>query len=113
VSKDQGEINSHNIGNNYFSDIENGAAIRHNILIISRNEKIHTSLRATLQNFFLNGKGIDIYAARDLEEAKSVATQNPDVILVVIDDNIQVNGTYKIFVDYIRKELNNENCYHF
>ncbi len=110
MSTDQGEINSYDISKNFYSDIENGAATRHNILIISRNEKVHASLRTTLQNFFLNGKGIDIYAARDLEEAKSVATKHPDVILVVIDDDIQVNGTYKIFVNYLRKELNNENC---
>ena len=110
MSTDQGEMNSYNISNNYYSDTENEAAIRHNILIVSRNEQIHTSLRTTLQNFFLNGKGIDIYAARDLQEAKNIASQNPDVILVVIDDNIQVNGTYQVFVNYMRKELNNQNC---
>jgi len=110
VSTDQGEMNSYNISNNCYSDTENEAAIRHNILIVSRNEQIHKSLRATLQNFFLNGKGIDIYAARDLQEAKNIASQNPDVILVVIDDNIQVNGSYQFFVNYMRKELNNQNC---
>ena len=79
MSSNQGEINSYNISYNFYSVTDNDAAIRHNILIVSRNEKIHTSLCATLQNFFLNGKSIDIYAARDLEEAKFVAAQNPDI----------------------------------
>lgn len=110
MSTDQGEINSYNISNNCYSDTENEVATRHNILIVSRNEEIHISLRATLQNFFLNGKGIDIYAARDLQEAKSIVSQNPEVILVVIDDNVQVNGSYQVFVNFMRNKLNNQNC---
>lgn len=110
MSINQGEIHSYITSNNFYSGAETKATSNHNIIIVSQNERIHAALIETLQNFYLNGKGIDIYAARDLSEAKSIANQNPDVVLVVIDDNIQVNGSYKIFVDFVRKELNNENC---
>jgi signal transduction histidine kinase len=110
VSTDQGELNSFNVSNDVFSGINKSPVERHNVIIVSRNEKIHAALRETLQNFFMNGKGIEIYSAHDLVEARSIAAQNPDIALVVIDDNIQVNGSYQIFVNFVRNELSNKNC---
>lgn len=110
MSTDQGDINGYNIGNNFHAEANKGTVLKHNIIIVSRNEKIHAALSETLQNFSLNGKGIDIFKAHDLQEAKSITTQYPEIILVIIDDNIQVNGSYKVFVDYVRNTLNNKNC---
>jgi signal transduction histidine kinase len=71
---------------------------------------IHQELGRTLQHFSLNGRGIRILSAVDLKEAQYHAERHPDIILVVIDNEVQVNGSYAVFVDYIRKTLGNRDC---
>lgn len=71
---------------------------------------IHQALEKTLQNFSLNGKGINFLSADDLQEAQRLAEAHPDIILVVIDNEVQVNGSFQLFIDYIRKALKNKIC---
>ena len=80
------------------------------MIVVSQSILIHQALENTLQHFSLNGRGIRIFNARDLEEARTLADQNPDIILVMIDNNVQVNGSYAVFVDYIHNTLGIHNC---
>jgi signal transduction histidine kinase len=80
------------------------------MIVVSRNILIHQALENTLQHFSLNGRGLRIFNARDLDEAMSLAEKNRDIILVMIDNNVQVNGSYAVFVDYIHNTLDIKNC---
>jgi len=110
VSLNQGESKDFNIVNRVPSDQQQGKDDKYNIIVVSQNAQIHQALGKTLQHFSLNGKGIHIFNASGLQEAQVVAGKHPDIILVVIDDNVQMNGSYAIFVDFIRKTLGNKNC---
>ncbi len=80
------------------------------MIVVSQSILIHQALENTLQHFSLNGRGIRIYNARDLEEARTLAEKNPEIILVMIDNNVQVNGSYAVFVDYVENTLGIKNC---
>ena len=84
---------------------------RYSIIVISKNKTIHETLFDTLQHFSLNGRGINIFHAPTLGEAKKIADVNPEIVLVVVDENIIVNGSYKVFVDYLRYDLNIKQCF--
>ncbi|MCB0804560.1 MAG: HAMP domain-containing histidine kinase [Bacteroidales bacterium] len=83
----------------------------YNIIVVSDNNKIHAALFDTLQHFSLNGKSINIFKAANLSEAKKIAELHPQIILVVIDETITVNGSYALFVDFVRNDLNNRRCF--
>jgi signal transduction histidine kinase len=83
----------------------------HKILNISASEHIHEAVYEHLKYFSFNGKKITILKALSLQEARKVAKNHPDIILVVIDNNIQLNGSYHDFVSYIREDLKNDVCH--
>jgi signal transduction histidine kinase len=80
------------------------------VLIVSANEKIHEVVFDSLKYFSLSGKQINILRAFSMQEARKVAEYNQDIVLVVIDNNVQLNGSYQAFISYIREELNNQVC---
>ncbi len=82
----------------------------YNIIVISRNILVHQALERTIQHFYINGKGIRMFSAADLNEATKHAEKHPDIILVVIDNDVQVNGSYTAFVEYLFTSLKNRNC---
>ncbi len=82
----------------------------YNIVVISRNILVHQALERTIQHFSINGNGIRIFNASDLNEATEIAEQNPDIILAVIDNDVQVNGSYSSFLDYLHYHLHNNYC---
>jgi len=82
----------------------------YNIIVVSDNNKIHAALFETLQHFSLKGKGINLLCAKTLIEAKKIAEKNPELILVIIDENVTMNGSYTSFVDYVRNIQKNQRC---
>ncbi|MEZ5084409.1 MAG: HAMP domain-containing sensor histidine kinase [Bacteroidales bacterium] len=111
MSTNQGEFNNYNIAD-FFQNDENVAPVKENysIIVVSHNEKLHEALFNTLRHFSLNGKGINIFKTYALGEARLIAQEFPEVVMVVIDDNIIVNGSFEVFVDFIKNELMNDNC---
>lgn len=80
------------------------------VLIVSANEKIHEVVFDSLKYFSLSGKQINILRAFSMQEARKVAEFNQEIVLVVIDNNVQLNGSYQAFISYLREELNNQVC---
>jgi signal transduction histidine kinase len=80
------------------------------VLIVSAEIKIHEAVLNNLKFFSFNGRKITILRAHSLQEAKAVAESHPNLVLVVIDDNIHLNGSYKALIDYIHEELKNTMC---
>ncbi len=80
------------------------------VLNVSANERIHEAVLDSLKYFSFNGKHIGIMKAFSLQEARMVFERHPDIVLVVIDNNVQLNGSYKAFTSYINEELNNYDC---
>ncbi len=83
----------------------------YHIIIVSQNERIHSTLSRTLEHFSLKGRKINVLHAGNLQDAQNIIEKNRETILVVIDDNVQVNGSYSVFVDYVLHQLKNEQCY--
>lgn len=111
VNSNQGTRGKSNISDFVYS----GAAIlpkkeNYNIIVVSNNNKIHDSLFGTLRHFSLNAKGINLFNAKTLAEAKKIAESHPEIVLVIIDENVTMNGSYSLFVDFVRKELKNHRC---
>lgn len=80
------------------------------ILNVSANDSIHEVISNSLKYFSFNGRQINILRAHSLAEARIVAESYPDIVLVVIDNNVQLNGSYQEFKQYIRDVLNNQTC---
>ncbi len=112
MSYNQGTIRGYNIpeGIQTESNEDIGSDVYH-IIIVSQSERIHSTLSRTLEHFSLSGRMINVLHAGNLHDAKHIVEKNQDTILVVIDDNVQVNGSYKVFVDYVQNQLKNKNCY--
>ena len=111
MSSNQGEFSNYNIAD-FFQREETLIPAKENysIIVVSHNEKLHESLFNTLRHFSLNGKGINIFKTKALGEARLIAEEFPGVVMVIIDDNIIVNGSYDGFVSFIKDELMNNNC---
>lgn len=112
VSYNQGILRGYNIPEGVQPPTEEPAetGVFH-ILIVSRNERIQQVLSKTIEHFSLTGRQISVLHAGNLEQARAVIEQNRDTILVVIDDNVQVNGSYSVFVDYVHNQLNINFCH--
>lgn len=81
------------------------------ILNVSANDKIHDAVFDKLKYFSFNGRQITILKALSIQDARLVAESNPDIVLVVIDNNVQLNGSYRSLISYIREDLGNGLCY--
>lgn len=111
MSTNSGKIKSNGLIRNQpakkeTANFDNG----YKILNISANDKIHEVISNSLKYFSFNGKQINILRAHSLAEARIVAESCPDIVLVVIDNNVQLNGSYQEFKHYLREELNNQDC---
>lgn len=80
------------------------------ILNVSAQEHIHEAVFDNLKYFSFNGKKISILKAFSLPEAKEIAKNNPDIVLIVIDNNVHLNGSYQTFVKFIKQNLDNRQC---
>jgi signal transduction histidine kinase len=89
---------------------QTGTEDAYNILIVSPQIEIHQALISTLQHFSLDGKKISIFSAKDLQRARLQAENINNLILIVIDDIVQVNGSYQIFEEYVVDTLGNPDC---
>jgi signal transduction histidine kinase len=101
--------------NGFFENLPNGKGSErseeaYKILNISADEKIHNAIFDNLKYFSFNGKQITILRAYSMQEGRIVAETHPDLVLVVIDNNVQLNGSYHAFTSYIREELDNQVC---
>lgn len=110
MSPNQGESRDFNNSNQVPLGNQKKQGNKYSIIAVSRSIQIHQALEKTLQHFSMNGKGIHIFTAFDLKDAQVLAEENPDIILVIIDNDVQVNGSYSIFVEYVRQTLGNRNC---
>ena len=110
MSTNQGEFKGTH-GSEHFQDApwEHKGGF-YNIIVNSRNILVHQALERTIQHFSINGSGIRIFCADDLIEARKIAENNADIILAVIDNDVQVNGSYAAFLDYLKHTLHNRNC---
>ena len=81
------------------------------ILIISKNAAIHQAVQKTLRYFSFNGRRLTVLEAGSLKEAENITTVNPELILIVIDNDTIINGTYHNLLAYIEEELNNKVCH--
>jgi signal transduction histidine kinase len=112
VSYNQGALRGYNIKESVPSEFSDHFHPEvYHIIIVSHNAHIHSTLSRTLEHFSLNTRKINVLHAGNLQEARFLIEKNKETILVVIDDNVQVNGSYNVFVDYVQNQLKNEMCH--
>ncbi|MCF8369416.1 MAG: HAMP domain-containing histidine kinase [Bacteroidales bacterium] len=111
MKTNQGKVSIYNIAASHLApDGSAPSKENYSIIVVSRDKKLHEALHGTLKHFALHGKGINIFRAQTLRDAKSIAEEYPEVVLVVIDNDIYVNGSFQVFVDFVKNELNNKDC---
>jgi signal transduction histidine kinase len=83
---------------------------KYKVLIITSNENIYFTIFETLKYFSLNKKELLFLKGSDINEAKKVFESNPDIILIVIDKNQQVNGSLDELLTYIQSSSVHQSC---
>ncbi|MCB2220408.1 MAG: HAMP domain-containing histidine kinase [Bacteroidetes bacterium] len=112
MSYNQGALRGYNISEGIQSEFSDDFHPEvYHIIIVSQNEHIHATLSRTLEHFSLNSRSINVLHAGNLHEARVLVEKNKETILVVIDNNVQVNGSYSVFVDYVQNQLKNNMCH--
>jgi len=112
VNTNQGDTHNFGIEGDFsYEDKLIPSQDNYSIIIVSKNREVHKALLNTLRHFSLEGKGINIFNVSSMHEANVVAEEYPDVVLVVIDESLSINGSYEVFVDFIKNELQNKNCH--
>lgn len=82
----------------------------YHLLVITGNLDLSQSLGATLEHFFLNKRRINVVHVMSFQEAREVMQQEPETILVVVDDHVHLNGAYAAFIEHVRGKLQNRQC---
>ncbi len=81
------------------------------VLNVSGNYYIHEAISDKLRHFSINSRKLSVYQASDLMEAKSILGEHPNMDLIVIDNTLHVNGSYRELLRYMKDDLNNSKCH--
>lgn len=78
------------------------------IAIIDDDPAVHDGTRFVLQDFVLNGRGLNLLSARSAAEARELFRRNPDMAVILLDVVMETEGAGLELVEYVRKVLKNE-----
>jgi signal transduction histidine kinase/response regulator of citrate/malate metabolism len=81
---------------------------RWKVAIVDDDPAVHTGTRFVLQDFTLNGRGLDLLSARSGAEARKLFRRHPDMAVIFLDVVMETEGAGLELVEFVRKELNNE-----
>lgn len=80
-----------------------------NVLIVDDDEEVHNVTRLALQDFCLDGKGINFISAFSGTEAKLILseTENFNIAVILLDVVMETNTAGLDVADYVRTTLDN------
>jgi signal transduction histidine kinase len=106
VNDNQGILKAHNQNEEMKFDQDKF----YHLLVVTGNLSLSDSLGTTLEHFFLNRRRISVIQVMSFQDAMAVMEQKAEIIMVVVDDHIHLNGAYAAFVEHIRNRLRNQQC---
>jgi len=78
------------------------------ILIVDDEPEIHAITKLSLGGLRFDNKKLQFFSAMSGEEAKTVLAQEPDIAIALVDIVMETEDAGLRLVEYIRKELNNQ-----
>ena len=78
------------------------------IAIIDDDEAVHEGTRFALQDYALNGTGLDILSAYSAAQARDLLRLHPDTAVVLLDVVMETDTAGLELVGFIREDLGNE-----
>ncbi|MDP4022094.1 DUF3369 domain-containing protein [Methylobacterium sp. NEAU 140] len=78
------------------------------IAVIDDDPAVHDGTRYALAGYTLDGRGLEILAARSAAEARVLLAERRDVAVVLLDVVMETESAGLDLVDYIRRELRQE-----
>ncbi len=81
------------------------------ILNVSGDFHMHEAISDKLRHFSMNSRKLSVFRASDITEAILIIGEHPQIDLIVIDSTVQVNGSYKEMLRYLKEDVKNNKCY--
>jgi signal transduction histidine kinase/CheY-like chemotaxis protein len=78
------------------------------VAVVDDDPAVHDGTRFALQDFSLNGRGLDLLSARSAAEARKLFRRHPDMAVILLDVVMETEGAGLELVEYVRKSLKNE-----
>jgi signal transduction histidine kinase/CheY-like chemotaxis protein len=78
------------------------------IAVIDDDPAVHDGTRYALASYTLDGRGLEILAARSAAEARVLLAERRDVAVVLLDVVMETDNAGLDLVDYIRRDLRQE-----
>src|SRR5262245_36935006 len=81
---------------------------RWKIALIDDEPAVHDGTRFALNDYRLNGQGLDILSAYSAVEGRALLRDHPDIAVVLLDVIMESDTAGLELVEFIRRELKNE-----
>jgi CheY-like chemotaxis protein len=78
------------------------------VAVVDDDPAVHTGTRFALQDFTLNGRGLELLSARSAAEARELFRAHPDLAVILLDVVMETEGAGLELVQFVRTELRNE-----
>jgi len=78
------------------------------VAVIDDDGAVHDGTRFALQDYVLNGRGLELLSARSAAEGRRLLSEHPDTAVILLDVVMESDTAGLDLVDVIRKELSND-----
>src|SRR5690349_2904260 len=78
------------------------------VAVIDDDAAVHDGTRFALQDYVLNGRGLELLSARSKEEGRKLLNQHPDTAVILLDVVMESDSAGLDLVTFVRQELKNE-----
>ena len=79
------------------------------VAVIDDDASVHDGTRFALSGYVLDGRGLELLSAYSAEEGRALLASRRDVAVVLLDVVMEIDDAGLMLVDYIRRELKDEN----
>lgn len=78
------------------------------VAVIDDDAAVHDGTRFALQDYMLNGRGLQLISARSKEEGRRLLNEHPDTAVILLDVVMESDTAGLELVTFVRDELKNE-----
>lgn len=89
-------------------EVVSEAGPRWKVLVVDDEPAVHDGTRFALDDYTLNGRGLEILSAYSGEEGRAMMQAHPDIAVVLLDVIMETDHAGLDLVIFIRNELRNE-----
>jgi signal transduction histidine kinase len=81
---------------------------RWKVAVIDDDEAVHDGTRFALQDYALEGRGLELLSARSASDGRALMSEHPDMAVVLLDVVMETDRAGLDLVDFVRNELCND-----